>query len=172
MRAMKAVMDTILGWIAIIFFAALVLVVVWQVASREILGNPSTWSEEAARQTFVWVGLIAAAYVFGERGHIAVEYVMRKFPAGMQRWVAVFVQLVVLAFATIVLIWGGWRASQGAWGQNLSALPFTVGHMYLALPISGVLISLYALYFIVELLRRKQPAYPEIETDEVETRES
>src|SRR5690606_14600356 len=96
---------------------------------------------------------------FGERGHIAVEFVVRKLPLGGERVVSVLVQLVVLAFAVIVLVWGGWRASQNAWLQNLSALPFTLGQMYLALPISGALIAFYSLYYIQAVARNTQLPY-------------
>jgi len=155
----KRVLDTILYWITVVLFALLVVVVVWQIFSRQVLGDPSTWTEEGARMTFVWLGLFASAFVFGERGHIAVEYVARKFPARGEKVLSIVVQVIVLAFAVIVLVWGGWRASQNAWLQNLSALPFTLGQMYLALPISGVLIAFYSLYYIQGVARGTQLPY-------------
>lgn len=162
MDTVKKVLDTVLAWFTIVLFAVLVAVVVWQVASREIVGSPSTWSEEAARQLFVWLGLLASAYVFGQRGHIAVEFLVRKLPEAAERVVAILVQVLVLAFAVVVLVWGGWRASQGAWNQNLSALPFSIGQMYLALPVAGVLIALYSVYFVIQMLRREESPYLEV----------
>lgn len=159
MDSAKKVLDRVLYWITVVLFALLVVVVVWQIFSRQVLHDPSTWTEEGARMTFVWLGLFASAFVFGERGHIAVEFVVRKLPLGGERVVSVLVQLVVLAFAVIVLVWGGWRASQNAWLQNLSALPFTLGQMYLALPISGVLIAFYSLYYIQAVARNTQLPY-------------
>lgn len=159
MDSAKKVLDRVLYWITVVLFALLVVIVVWQIFSRQVLHDPSTWTEEGARMTFVWLGLFASAFVFGERGHIAVEFVVRKLPLGGERVVSVLVQLVVLAFAVIVLVWGGWRASQNAWLQNLSALPFTLGQMYLALPISGVLIAFYSLYYIQAVARNTQLPY-------------
>lgn len=161
MEVLKKSLDRCLYWITVVLFALLVVVVVWQVFSRQVAGSPATWTEEGARLTFVWLGLFASAFVFGERGHIAVEFLARKFPTGVERLLAVLVQMVVLAFSAVVLMWGGWRASQNAWNQELSALPFTVGQMYLALPVSGVLITFYALYYIQALLRAAQPPYPD-----------
>jgi len=149
--SVKKVLDKILYWITVVLFALLVVIVVWQIFSRQVLHDPSTWTEESARLTFVWLGLFAAAYVFGERGHIAVEFVARKFSVRGEQVLAVVVQVVVLLFALTVLVWGGWRASQNAWLQELSALPFTLGQMYLALPISGALIAFYALYYILKV---------------------
>ncbi|MGQ7787514.1 TRAP transporter small permease [Nesterenkonia sp. PF2B19] len=161
MDILKKSLDRGLYWITVVLFALLVLVVVWQVFSRQVAGSPATWTEEGARLTFVWLGLFASAFVFGERGHIAVEFLARKLPSGAERLLSVLVQVVVLTFSLVVLIWGGWRASQNAWNQELSALPFTVGQMYLALPVTGVLITFYALYYIQALVREAEPPYPD-----------
>lgn len=159
MDSVKKVLDKVLYWITVVLFALLVVIVVWQIFSRQVLNDPSTWTEEGARLTFVWLGLFAAAFVFGERGHIAVEYAARKLPLGGEKVLSILVQLVVLLFAVVVLVWGGWRAADNAWLQNLSALPFTLGQMYLALPVSGVLIAFYSLYYIQGVARGTQAPY-------------
>lgn len=163
MKVAKKVIDRTLGVIAVILFAALVVIVVWQVFSRQVMNAPATWTEEGARQVFVWVGLISAALVFGERGHIAVEFIVRKFPRRVEVVIAILVQLVILFFAVVVLIWGGWQAAQNAWTQSLSALPFTVGQMYLALPVSGVLTAFYSLYYLIEIATGREEPYPVVE---------
>ena len=151
MSALKKVLDTVLAWLCIVLFAALVIVVAWQVFTRQVLNDPSTWSSTAAQYLFVWLSLFGAAYVFSERGHIAVDFMARKAGRGGQRVVGVFTLLVVLAFAGFVLIWGGIRGVGLTWTQNISGLPVTVGQMYLALPVSGVLIAFYAVYHIYKI---------------------
>ncbi len=161
MESIKKGLDRVLYWITVVLFALLVLIVVWQVFSRQVLSTPATWTDEGARQTFVWLGLFASAFLFGERGHIAVEVAVRRFPPRAEKVIAIAVQVIVLVFALIVLVWGGWRASQNAWGQELSALPFTFGQMYLALPVSGILMAFYSIYYIRGILRGTQQPYPE-----------
>lgn len=159
MEVLKKSLDKVLYWVTAVLFAVLVVVVVWQVFTRQVVGSPATWTDEGARLTFVWLGLFASAFVFGERGHIAVEFLARKLPLGVERLLSVTVQVVVLGFSCAVLVWGGWRTSQNAWNQELSSLPFTVGHMYLALPVAGLLISFYSLYFIQAQLRGIESPY-------------
>lgn len=171
MESLKKFLDTCLYWIVVVLFALLAVIVVWQVFSRQILGDPATWTDEGARMSFVWLGLFASAYVFGERGHIAVEYLARKTPARIERSVAVGVQLVVLAFALVILVWGGWAAAQNAWSQQLSALPFTYGHMYLAMPITGVLVTFYALHHVRGLLTGAEEPYADVAEDHTEIRQ-
>lgn len=165
MEAVKKVLDRVLYWVTVVLFTLLVGIVVWQIFSRQVLQNPATWTDEGARFTFVWLGLFASAFVFGERGHVAVEFVVRKFPANVEKLIAIAVQVIVLAFATVALVWGGLRASSNAWTQELSALPATFGQMYLALPISGVLMAFYSVYYIQGISRGILAPYPELGED-------
>ena len=165
MSTVKRTLDEVLKWASIVLFAALVVVVVWQVVSRT-LGSASTWSEEAARYTFVWLGFFASALVFSEKGHIAVDFLVRKQPPRGQLVTAVLAQVSILALALLVLVWGGIRASEGAWNQQLSSLPGTVGQMYTVMPITGVIIAFFAVYHLVELLRGVEPPYPSDDEDE------
>lgn len=163
MEPIKKGLDQVLKGASVILFGLLVLVVVWQVFTRQVLNNPSAWTEELARYTFVWVGLFATALVFSERGHIAVDFVVKKFSGPAQKAVAVIVQLSIILFAGSVLVYGGIRASRGAWGQSLSALPTQVGVMYLVMPITGLMIVFYAVYHLQAVLRNAEEA---LETDE------
>ncbi|NTW40431.1 MAG: TRAP transporter small permease [Cellulomonadaceae bacterium] len=152
MTAAKNVLDRVLTWACVGLFAALVLDVTWQVFARQVLDSPSGWSEELGKYLFIWLGLFGSALVFGERGHIAVDFVVRRLPEKVQLVITVFVQLAILAFTLLVLVWGGYRVVALAWDQNLTGLPTNVGPLYLALPISGVLIALYTLYHLIRIL--------------------
>lgn len=156
METVKKGLDRTLMLASLSLFTLLVVIVVWQVVSRQVLGSPSTWSEEGARYTFVWLGFFATALVFGERGHIAVDFAVRRTPYAVQRVMGVVIQLAILVFAGLVLIWGGWDISQQAWNQRLSSLPTQVGVMYLVMPITGVLIAFYAVYHLLAGWREQE----------------
>lgn len=172
MELVKERLDAVLRWITVALFALLLVLVVWQVFSRQVVGDPATWTDEGARMAFVWLGLFASALVFGERGHIAVEFFARRLPERMERGLAIGVQVMVMVFALVICIWGGWSAAQNAWTQELSALPFTYGQMYLALPITGLLVLFYAAYYAKNLLAGSIAPYEEHaaeDTPEVQT---
>jgi TRAP-type C4-dicarboxylate transport system permease small subunit len=164
-NTVKRSLDEVLKWTSIVLFAALVVIVVWQVVSRT-LGSASTWSEEAARYTFVWLGFFASALVFSEKGHIAVDFLVRRQPPKGQLATAVLAQVSILALALLVLVWGGVRASAGAWNQQLSSLPGTMGGMYTVMPLTGVIIAFFAVHHLVELLRGAEPPYPADDDDD------
>lgn len=165
MTRAKLLLDRLLTWACVALFAVLVVDVTWQVFTRQVLDQPSTWSEELAKYLFIWLGLFASALVFGERGHIAVDFAVKKLPAKVQVAVAVLVQLSILVFTALVLIWGGLRVVDLAWEQNLTGLPVNVGPLYLALPISGVLIALYTVYHLVRILTGAERAVEDAEPD-------
>lgn len=166
MTVVKRSLDRVLTLTCVVLFAVLVVDVTWQVFSRQVLDSPSGWSEELAKYLFIWLGLFGSALVFGERGHISVDFVVRKLPEKGQLVVAVLVQLSILVFTLLVLVWGGLRVVDLAWNQNLTGLPANVGPLYLALPISGVLIAFYTVYHLVRILngaeRAVEKAEPEV----------
>ena len=152
METVKNALDKGLRVISVALFALLVLIVVWQVFSRQILQNPASWTEELARFTFVWLGFFAATLVFAERGHIAVDFLVRNSPPRIQKASGILSEVSIIAFAILVLVWGGGRAARGTWGQGLGALPAQLGMVYLVMPIAGVLITFYAVYHLLGIL--------------------
>ena len=168
----RHVLKTILAAVSVTLFTVLVATTTWQVVSRQILNEPSTWSEELARLLFVWLSFLGSAFLFGERGHIAVDFLARKLPFAGQRVAQIFVQAMVLLFALVGLVWGGYLAASIAWEQNLTALPFTIGWVYLVIPIAGVFIAIFALMDIVGLSLGETDPYPEIEDPVAEPAQS
>ncbi len=167
MTTTKSVLTKFLSIVSIILFAVLVCVTVWQVFSRQILNDPSTWSEELSKILFVWLSFAGSAFLFGERGHIAVDFLARKLPEGLQRALQSFVQIAILIFAVVAMIWGGYLAASIAWNQDLTALPLTIGWVYVIIPIAGVFIAIFAVIDLIAVATGKETAYPEIdESDE------
>lgn len=167
MSAIKTILDKLLAGVCIVLFTALVLVVTWQVFTRQVLGDPSSWSSTAAQYIFVWLSLFGAAFVFSERGHIAVDFLARKTNARTQKLIGIFTMLVVIAFALLVLVWGGIRGVNLTWDQNVSGIPVSVGHMYLALPISGALIVFYSIHHVYKIAVGREAGLPISEDEEI-----
>ena len=47
--------------------------VVWQFLSRYFLGTPSTVTEEIAQLLLMWLGVLGATHVLGQRMHLAIN---------------------------------------------------------------------------------------------------
>ena len=153
MTAVRSRTVEVLKGISIVLFVVLVAVVMWQVFTRQVLQAPSGWTTTVSQYLFIWLVLFSVAMVFGERGHVAVDFFARLLPRPAQRGTSVLVEVSILAFALLGLVWGGIRGMAISWDQAIPGLPVSVGQMYLALPIAGVLIALFAAEDLVRAVR-------------------
>lgn len=136
----------------------LVCLVTWQVITRFVLKNPSTITEQLARYVFVWVVLINAAYVFGKREHMNISYLIGKAPALVRLVANLVTEVCTLAFMLTVMIGGGISAVRIGMSQMDPALPLPSGVFYLALPLCGVMTTVYTLlnlHDIVDAYRKE-----------------
>ena len=148
--ALRRSIIEVLKWVSIAIFAVLVLVVLWQVIARQVLGQPSTWSTAVAQYMLVWLTLFSMAFVFAERGHVAVDIVSRLAPPAVQKILAVLVEVAIALFAGLGLVWGGIRGVGLTWTQTIPGLPVTIGHMYIALPVCGVIVVVVAVMDLID----------------------
>ena len=140
----QRVVDAILRWVCIVLFALLVILVVYQVVIRSF-GGGNAWTEAMARIIFIWQGIIGAAYVIGENDDVAIDFLVRKFPAAVVKFFEVLAHSIVGFFAVWVMIMGGWRLADSAFDQTVELLPFSQGQIYLILPVTGILIAIYCI---------------------------
>ena len=145
----QRVVDAILRWVCIVLFALLVILVVYQVVIRSF-GGGNAWTEAMARIIFIWQGIIGAAYVIGENDDVAIDFLVRKFPAAVVKFFEVLAHSIVGFFAVWVMIMGGWRLADSAFDQTVELLPFSQGQIYLILQVNGILIAIYCILNIIK----------------------
>ena len=161
----KKKISTILEWSLIVIMAANVLNVLWQVFTRFILRDPSSFTEELARFLLIWVGLLGASYAAGQKMHLAIDVVLKSL-RGKARGVAeMSVQVFIFLFAFFVMVIGGIRlvAITLRLNQVSAALRIQLGYVYLILPLSGLLIMFYAFVFFMERIRSSKSDSAEIQ---------
>lgn len=152
LRQMKTLLTKVLEFFLIVVVALLVLDVVWGVVTRYAFGQQATWTEELARFLLIWVTLLGAAVAFGQKGHLGVDYFMERLHPEARKLMAVISHLVVIFFAIAIFIYGGVQVVSGAltMEQVTPSLGWKMGHVYLALPVSGMFILMFALDNLVE----------------------
>lgn len=157
---LRNAIDNLLGTLVTIFMGILVLNVLWQVASRFIVGHPSSFTDELAGYLLIWVGLLGAAYVTGQRQHLAIDLISRKMSEKGQHRLQIFINSLITLFAIVVLIIGGSNLVFITFylNQISSALQIPIGYVYLVLPISGLFIIYYAVSDIFSTIASK-PAH-------------
>jgi TRAP-type C4-dicarboxylate transport system permease small subunit len=143
----KTYVDRVLGSVLIVLMAAAVLNVLWQVFSRYVLGDPSSFTQELARFLLIWVGVLGAGYGVGQHDHLALELLPEKLEGRSGEWLQIAIQGFITLFAVGALIVGGLRLVyvQLSLGQTSASLNLPIGYVYLVLPITGVVITFYSL---------------------------
>lgn len=134
-------------------FALLVLDVLWQVFYRNILNRSSSFTEELARFAMIWLAILGAAYLNGQRAHLAMDFLLRKLPEAKKRRRLIIIECLMLLFAFFVLVLGGINLVYITThlGQVSSALNLPLGVVYAIVPFSGMLIIFYSVYHILNL---------------------
>lgn len=153
MDKLRSNLDKVMRVLNVAVLVILVLLVVWQVITRYLLGAPSVWSEELASYGFAWATMLGATYVFGKREHMNVDVAVEKFSPEVQKTLAILSEVLILLFAVTILIYGGIENTLLTIQQLSSSLPVTMGYLYSIIPISGVFIALYSILNIYDIIR-------------------
>lgn len=162
------VIDRCLEWIMVSLMAVLVVDVTWQVVSRYLLGEASSFSEEVARYLLIWIGLLGSSYAYRMKMHLAFDLITNKVTGRKKYWMELVIHGFIIFFSVVVLIFGGWYLVQLTWELNqLSAsLQISLAYVYFALPLSGLLMVIYAANFIKQIIN-EGPQEIEHQIDEV-----
>lgn len=142
---LRKTIDKILANFLVIIMAAMVLNVLWQVASRFILGSPSSFTDELARYLMIWVGILGAAYVSGRNMHVAIDVLPTRLSPPTQKRLMFIVRILIILFCLLAMVIGGSRLVYITYvlDQNSPALQVPLAVVYAVIPISGLLIIYY-----------------------------
>lgn len=151
MAQLRKLLNTVLNVLAGASFIVMVALVCWQVFTRYILKNPSTWSEELVGYMFAWMALFGASLVTGERGHMNIPVVIERFGMGARKFFAIFAEVIALLFSAIILVYGGLQIANLAMGQMTSSLGVAIGTFYWVMPVCGALNVVYTILNIIDI---------------------
>lgn len=151
MKQLRKILNQILRVLAGVSFLAMVVLTCWQVFTRYILQNPSSWSEELVSYLFAWMSLLGASIVVGERGHMNIPIVVERMGTKGRKFFAIFAEIIACVFAGVILVYGGIQITNLAMGQMTSSLGVPIGVFYVILPLSGVINIIYTILNIVDI---------------------
>jgi TRAP-type C4-dicarboxylate transport system permease small subunit len=144
--------DRILENVVVLLMGLLVLDVTWQVATRYLLNTPSSVTEEIARYLLIWIGLLGATLAYKRGLHLAFDMFSRNRSASYYLFLHRFGHVLVGFFAVSVLAYGGMNLVLMTYelGQTSASLGIRLAYIYAALPISGMLMTIYSIDFIIQ----------------------
>jgi TRAP-type C4-dicarboxylate transport system permease small subunit len=129
---------------SVLLLLILVGLVSAQVLMRYVMDAPLTWSEEAARITFIWVTFIGAGLAFQRRENLRIQLLPDALPLRSRLWLRLVMYLIEVAFMGLVvyqsipLLWRLFPA-------HTPALDWTQDVFYGGVAGGGLVIFAYAL---------------------------
>jgi TRAP-type C4-dicarboxylate transport system permease small subunit len=135
----------------------MVLVVTWQVVTRFIIREPSSFTEELSRFLLIWIGLLGASYALRTNAHLGIDLLSQKLEGFNKRVLIVLVNILIILFSLFIMVLGGFRLVQLTFTLNQisASMGIKMGYVYFVLPLSGVIMIYYSILSIVEILMTK-----------------
>lgn len=142
-----------------LFMVVMIAAVVWQVFTRFVIQDPSSFTDELSRYLLMWIGILGGAYTFSIKRHLALELLAPRFGEKGKHILTILTNLAVVIFSSVALVYGGYllvsstlhngQISPGLviFGDNL-----LIGYVYLVVPIAGVLITYFGLLEIASAI--------------------
>lgn len=154
MEKMYHLLNKVIETLLVIIFGLLVIDVVWQVVSRYVVGQSSSFTEEFARFSLIWLTVLGAAYINGStEGHLSMDFLLSKLPRAKKAKRQKMIQVLMAIFALVIMVLGGGNLvyTTLSLGQISSALQIPLGYIYAIVPVSGLVIIFFSIYNIKKL---------------------
>jgi TRAP-type C4-dicarboxylate transport system permease small subunit len=131
----------------------MIVLVTYQVFERYVLHYTPPWSEELAVYSMIWFGMLGIAIGVRTKSHMSLHFFADKLPSGIQKILELVKFVLILTYVS-VLIYEGINMVQLTMAQKSPAMGIPVGFVYLALPVSAVLIVIFTLESLVQFITR------------------
>ena len=103
--------SVVLGRLAMIMTAFIVLVMFYEVVSRYVFTKPTLWANELSLWIACFVFLFAGLYAMQQRSHIRIYIIYDMMPFWMKKTSDVISVLLIIGF-TVALVWGGYTDAE------------------------------------------------------------
>lgn len=153
MNAVKMVsnfLNRLLVGVSLIALLVMILIIIFQVFSRQLFHYTPSWSEELSIILFVWTSFLGIAYGFKARLHIGVSFLVNLFPSKVQDAMDFLAKILILFFG-IVLVYYGTKFTILMGNSTLAGTGLETSYLYAAIPVTGV----FVLFYGIELLFSK-----------------
>ncbi|MDO1513864.1 TRAP transporter small permease [Maribacter confluentis] len=151
MQKIYTILNSCIEYLLVTIFGLLVIDVVWQVVSRYVIGQSSSFTEEFARFSLIWLTVLGAAYINGQKeGHLSMDFLLSKLSGEKRKRRQKVIQICMAIFALVIMVIGGGNLvyTTLSLGQTSSALHVPLGYVYAIVPVCGIIIIFFSFYNI------------------------
>jgi len=152
------ILTTFIEYTCTILFVVMTLITFLQVVGRYVFGVSYFWAEELARFTMIWIVFLGASVSVGLKAHTRIDFFINLLSPKVRKYIEIFNSLACLAFILFV----SYNSIDiiRITTRNLSTgLRIPLALIYIALPVSGILMTVYFLaqiYFLLKTIPNKE----------------
>jgi TRAP-type C4-dicarboxylate transport system permease small subunit len=145
--------NTFVKWNLVLMMMAIAALTFYQVITRYVFNNASSWSEEVIRFIFIWCSFIGAAIGLREGIHIGINIFVNLLPRKLIPLTEIVVNIAIIVFAGYIVYYG-WQTTVMADRQLSPALGIPMSWVYLSMPVMGAMTIFYCSLNSIESWRR------------------
>ncbi len=142
MKQLEKALDVAMSAITSAVMLVLLIFGTWQIFTRWILNDPSTFTEELLRYLLIWAGMIGAAYCFFHDKHVKLTILTARLSGTPLKVLQVVDDIIVLIFVVYVYIYGGVQMVAANTEQLTAVMRIPMSLIYGCLPASGIFVVL------------------------------
>lgn len=154
LKRMALAIDALLETVTLLGLLTMIIVVTVQVFTRKVFSFVFHSSEEITMLLMVWFSFLGIAFGFREHLHMGMDSFTSKLPKGFNLVLDKIIGITILAFG-IYLIYYGWDFTKLMSESELPATGWPNSLLYLVMPITGVLVCLYAVLQLIGIDTRR-----------------
>ncbi len=155
-KSINSYINSLLRVVLSVFMTVMIFTVVWQVFTRFVMKDPSSFTDELSRYLLIWIGVLGGAYTFAVKRHLALELLHSKLADRGQLILGIFINIVVIAFAAVTFIYGGHalvsntlQHGQISPGIVIGGQHLLIGYVYVVVPLAGYIITYFGIVDII-----------------------
>ena len=154
-KANKFSFSAVIEMLLFLFLVTIVMLVLVQVFSRHVSQLPLQGIEELARLVFVWACLLGASLCVVKGIHLKVEIFRTYLPSGVNNWVSLIVQGIVLMVSAVMIITGSqFVISRWIFPDYSTALHYPRSMFWVPVPLSGAIMFVHTVKEIIAAVRK------------------
>jgi TRAP-type C4-dicarboxylate transport system permease small subunit len=141
--------NTIITGIAMVFMT---VIFGWLVFGRYVLNATPTWVEQVSLLLVVYISFLGASTGVYEKTHLGVSIFREMSPGPLRRCFDFLTHGILMGFGILMAVYG-YKLTVFKWSTEIPLIRVSEGWRSLPIVISGVLISLYSVGYLMRFFK-------------------
>ena len=140
-----------LTYLTSVMIILLTTVISCQIFFRYVLNTGVFWLQELSVIMMMWIVFLGASGAVWDNHHIGLNFIVESFPENITIWLRVLSDLIIAIFSIQFFNYGLTMTLET--GGTLSALRIPIGYTYAIIPVTALLMALFAIVKLINRIR-------------------